>query len=64
MNNIQQFLEEEYKNPQTQSLKEHDNRLINFILSEVEREVEKELGTEFDRASEKVSTIINNLRLK
>lgn len=39
--NIEQFLEEEYKNPQTQSLKDHDTRLINFILSEVEKEVEK-----------------------
>lgn len=47
-NNIQQFFEEEYSfynnNHDSKDetwLKNHDTRLINFILSEVEREVEK-----------------------
>ncbi len=68
MNNIQQFLEEEYKNRETQSLVEHDTRLINFVLSEVEKEVEKKYeewkGAEQYVMKEDILKILNNLRVK
>ena len=55
-------------------LKERDTRLINFVLDLVEKEVEKKLlkkarqtdyadRTEYDEASEIISTIINKLRV-
>lgn len=82
MNNIQQFLEEEKEKVRNAyfykaddfdvMLKDHDTRLINFILSEVEREVgismaehnETRHGSTLDDAYARVSTIINNLRVK
>lgn len=59
-------------------VKNHDTRLINFILGEVKREVEKKLqSNEFWKqtfpqeyvegyriATDDISTIVNNLRVK
>lgn len=90
MNNTQQFLEEENERFYADSkefgfsinkadwLKDHDTRLINFILGEVEREVEKkkenrkeayrEFGMREDEgeisACRDISTIISNLIVK
>lgn len=61
-----------------EAIKDHDTRLINFILGEVKREVEKKLqSNEFWKqtfpqeyvegyriATDDISTIINNLRVK
>lgn len=44
-------------------VKSMNTRLINFVLDLVEKEVEIELGTEFDRAFDKVSTIIKQLKV-
>ena len=75
MNNIQQFLEVETKEFEGMTwivpgwLKDHDTRLINFILSEVEREVEKKQyysddGQQYVTSIEDISTIINNMKVK
>ena len=83
--NIQQFLEENQwveipcKCGGTMSTKEKDTRLINFILGEVGKEVEKRFGfgsnealviitpefgfVEQRPALKDISTIINNLRV-
>ncbi len=79
MNNIQQFLEEEKEKVRNAyfykaddfdvALKDHDTRLINFVLSEVEKEVEMLPTNYFLQAipyvkETDISTIINNLKVK
>lgn len=75
--NIQQFLESErvrfsgstfYTTTQvTEWLKDHDTRLINKVLDEVKREVEKEAYPDFEQGRSyrnSVLTIIDQLKLK
>lgn len=72
MTNIQQFLEEEYKQVVTdfsketlyKTIEDHDTRLINFILSEVERNVREKYHCDTEEEQKLISTIITNLMVK
>lgn len=75
-NNIQQFLEERYKRlsaGEVLDTRESDRTLVNFILGEVEREVNKPevaSGVMLDQRGRKwvdlqdLSVVLNNLRVK
>ena len=76
-NNIQQFLEStkeiELHDGAYLDLSDHNAKLVNLVLEEVEREVEKSENAHFsdypgslieEAVYERVSTIINNLRIK
>lgn len=47
-----------------EAIKDHDTRLINFVLSEVEKEVREKYHCDSEEEQDMLSTLITNLRVK
>lgn len=67
-NNIQQFLEStkeiELPDGAYLDLSDHNAKLINLVLEEVEKEVREKFICDTEEEQDVLSTIINNLRIK